>query len=195
MKKEKIQILLLVTLLFCSPNASLGQVRLSKLFSDGMVIQRNVEFPVWGWAEKGERITVLFEGKSYDTKPNKSGKWKVVLPAMSAGGPYEIQIRGKNNNIDIGNVLFGDVWVCSGQSNMAWLVKNSNNSAAEMAAASDNQIRHFKIPNSSAKTPESELIGGMWQLTNPDNVGEFGLRSARCRGAYHNIFLMAEAVE
>lgn len=151
----------------------MAQMKISKLFNDGMVLQRNQEISVWGWAGKGDKITISFNGNTYNAKTNRSGKWLAKLPAMSAGGPYEMTISGEEESRVIRDILVGDVWICSGQSNMEWPVSASNNAEKEIASAHDNMIRHFKVPKSSATTPEDQLAGGDWKIANPENVGHF----------------------
>src|SRR3954463_10866473 len=92
--------------------SSYANVRLPKLVGDHMVLQRDAKLPIWGWADKGEKVTVNFQGKSYPAKPGSDGKWAVMLPAMPAGGPYQMTIKGKNT-ITIADILLGDVWIGS----------------------------------------------------------------------------------
>lgn len=165
--------LLLVALVPLLASTAIAQVRVSKLIGDGMVMQRDIEVPVWGWAEAGETVEVIFDGHTYTAKPDDAGKWRITLPAMEAGGPYEMTIRGKSDRYDIKDILVGDVWIGSGQSNMEWTVLFSNDAEAEIAAANDPEIRHFKVPRSSAEKPEDELAGGEWHPTDPDHVANF----------------------
>src|SRR5699024_7634886 len=97
--------------------ASFGQISLPRLISDGMVLQRNAHDKIWGWASPGEKITIRFHGKTYHTTTGKDKKWSVLLAPMKAGGPYKMKIEG-NNEITVSNILIGDVWISSGQSNM-----------------------------------------------------------------------------
>jgi len=150
-----------------------AQNRTSKIFNDHMVLPRDQPLPVWGWAAKGEKITLKFDGKSYSTKADKAGKWKVVLPAMQAGGPFTMSITGKDNTIDYKDIMVGDVWVCSGQSNMTWTVINSNDAENEIANAVDKEIRHFKVPSSFSEVPDEELVGGDWKVTSSETAGQF----------------------
>lgn len=150
-----------------------AQLQLSKIFGDHMVLQRNQEITVWGWHKKGEHINVSFDQKEYKTKSNKNGEWGVKLPRMMASGPFEMKISSGAETVVLKDIMVGDVWVCSGQSNMEWIVRNSNNAALEMAAANDARIRHFKVPLSYADTPENQLAGGEWKVTTPETVGEF----------------------
>lgn len=150
-----------------------GEIQLGKLFSNGMVLQRGIEVPVWGWSTAGETIRVTFDGKNYSNSADNDGKWMVRLPAMAAGGPYKMHVVGKSGELLLEDIWVGDVWVCSGQSNMEWQVAISGNAAAEIAAANDPMIRHFKVPRSSAKTPQDTLVGGEWQVASPKTVGGF----------------------
>lgn len=162
---------LLLQFLFIS--SLTAQLQLSKIFGDHMVLQRNQEITVWGWHKKGGHINVSFDQKEYKTKSNKNGAWEVKLPKMLASGPFEMKISSGAETIVLQDIMVGDVWVCSGQSNMEWVVRNSNNAALEMAAANDARIRHFKVPLSYANTPENQLAGGEWKVTTPETVGEF----------------------
>src|SRR5882762_4326009 len=95
----------------------IGQVRLPRLIGEGMVLQRDTELTLWGWAAAGEAVTVVFSGKKYPTKADAEGKWTVKLPPQKAGGPFTMDILA-TNQIMLKNILVGDVWLCSGQSNM-----------------------------------------------------------------------------
>jgi len=150
-----------------------AQVKPSLLFSDHMVIQRDVPVPVWGTAAKKEKITLNFNGAEIKTKADKMGKWMVKLPATPAGGPYSLTIKGKKNTVEIKDILVGEVWVCSGQSNMEWIVNNSNNADEEIASANDSQIRHFKVLREIANIPQEKVPGGDWAVCSPETVGNF----------------------
>ncbi|MEJ2506971.1 MAG: sialate O-acetylesterase, partial [Ignavibacteriaceae bacterium] len=93
------------------------QVKLPELISDGMVLQRNANVKIWGWASDGEKITIHFIDSTYNTIANKNGQWEIMLSKLKAGGPYVMKIDA-SNSITINDILVGDVWVCSGQSNM-----------------------------------------------------------------------------
>src|SRR5688572_4335219 len=94
-----------------------AQIKLPALVRDSMILQRDTKLPVWGWASKGEKVTVQFLGKSYKTTTGTDGKWSVTLPALKAGGPFTMTISG-SNKIMLKDILVGDVWFCAGQSNM-----------------------------------------------------------------------------
>jgi sialate O-acetylesterase len=151
----------------------IGRLQLSRLVTDGMVMQRDARVPVWGWAAPGDQVEVTFDGRQYVTRAQPSGDWSVTLPPMSAGGPHQMTIADGDDHVTIHDILVGDVWVCSGQSNMEWQVADARNGAQEVAAAHDEEIRHFKIPKSWAARPDSQVDGGPWEPADPDHVGHF----------------------
>ncbi len=161
-----------MTLLLCSHLFSFAQVKLPAFFADHMVLQRQQPIPVWGWAKPGEKISVSLNNKSVSAKADKQGKWKVQLPAEVAGGPYVLNIKA-SNTISIEDVLIGEVWLCSGQSNMEWTVGASMNAKEEIAAANYPNIRHFKVNKAVAALPQDELTGSGWQPATPEFVGGF----------------------
>lgn len=176
-------------LLFLAPTLS-AQLKTSKLFSDNAVIQRSLEVPVWGTSQAEAVIYLDFKGKAFQTVADENGKWKIILPKMNAGGPYKMIITSGDEEIIYKNILIGDVWLCSGQSNMEWQVANSNNAASEIAAASDLQIRHFKVPHSYSFLPQDTLAGGTWENCTPETVGEFtavGYFFAKEIRKHHNV--------
>src|SRR5512141_981153 len=105
-------ILILQIIVFCSS----AQVRLPRLVRDSMILQRDIKINIWGWASKNEKVTIKFNNKNFKTTTGADGKWLIQLPVMKAGGPYTIEISGKNKII-LKDILIGDVWFCSGQSN------------------------------------------------------------------------------
>src|SRR5690348_11779389 len=114
---KKIWIVSLLVIQLLKAETISGQIKLPALVRDSMVLQRDAEINIWGWASADEKVTVTFNQKKYTTKSTADGKWKIVLGAMKAGGPYNMTISGKNK-IVLNNILIGDVWFCSGQSNM-----------------------------------------------------------------------------
>ncbi len=162
---------LLSCLLFASFQAS-ANVRLPKIFSTNMVLQRDKPIRVWGWANPGEQVTVSFNGASLRTKGSKDSSWQVLLPAMHYGGPFEMKVTGKNN-ISLGNILIGDVWICGGQSNMEWVVKNTNHATEEMAQATHPAIRIITVTKKASFQPQADIAGGEWMECNPETIGDF----------------------
>ncbi len=166
--------LLVSLLVFCFIKPVDAQIRLPRLVRDSMVLQRDVPLTIWGWASKGEKINLKFNGKNYKTISNDDGKWSVLLPAMKAGGPYVMNIAGINTII-LRDILIGDVWFCSGQSNMVHQMKlHSERYAKEIATANYPMIRHFFIPSiTNLQGPQNDLRTGYWKAANPQDVLEF----------------------
>lgn len=150
-----------------------AELRLARLFGDSMVMQRGASVPVWGWATPGAAIRLTFDGRPHAATAGADGAWRVRLPAMTAGGPHAFTVEGDGGRIEVRDVLVGDVWVCSGQSNMEWTVADAKGAAAEIAAANDPRIRHFKVPTSWAAAPEDDVAGGAWAPADPEHVGAF----------------------
>jgi sialate O-acetylesterase len=149
-----------------------GDVKPSPLFSEGTVLQQGVPIQVWGTASAGENVTVRLDGQEASATADKDGKWKVRLPTREAGGPYELSISG-NNTLNFGNVMVGEVWVCAGQSNMAFDLKGADNSAAEMASANYPNLRVFRVGQKGYALPQSTLPPGKWVSCSPETAGGF----------------------
>jgi sialate O-acetylesterase len=171
MNKVKI---IFVILFIITSNILIGQVKLPKLISNGVVLQRDSKIPLWGWASPNEKVTIQFNKKKYKTTASAEGKWEVKLPKMKAGGPYSMTVSGKNS-IEIKDILIGDVWLCSGQSNMQHqLYKNEIIYANDIATANYPEIRNFKIPQTTSINGEKEeLEGGFWQKAVGENIKPF----------------------
>ncbi|WP_234736741.1 sialate O-acetylesterase [Tellurirhabdus bombi] len=155
-----------------------ADVRLPKIFGSHMVLQRRKPVPVWGWADPGEKVTVQLTGSGQvgqikSAKADKTGKWMLRLDPLEAGGPYQFVVKGKKNALTLEDVLIGEVWICSGQSNMGMTVKSSANSEAEIKAANFPMIRHFTVSRDMSLTPKDDLKGGDWLVTSPETVGNF----------------------
>jgi sialate O-acetylesterase len=160
----------LCILLIASPVFS--AVKLPGVLTSNMVLQRNKEIKIWGWADKAEKVSVSFNSKTLSVKADKTGKWIIVFPAMKEGGPFTMTIKGKNT-ISLENVLIGDVWVCSGQSNMEWIVKSANNSEKEIANADYPQIRLLTAPKNFQYAQAEDVPGMNWKVCSPETVGNF----------------------
>ncbi len=168
------KILLLLTLL-ATCNLLLADVSLPNFFGDNMVLQRDKPIPVWGWASPKEKIIVQFDNQTKTTKADRSGKWMIKLDSESAGGPYVLTIKGKNT-ISFINVMLGEVWICSGQSNMEMPIEGwgkVNNYEKEIAAANYPMIRHIKIPNTVSSTPQDNIPKADWKICSPETAGDF----------------------
>lgn len=151
-----------------------ADVRLPSMFSDNMVLQRDQAIPVWGWAAPGEKITVQINEQVKKITAGKDGKWMVKLPALKAGGPYQLIVKGKNT-ITISNVLIGEVWLCSGQSNMEMPIEGwgkIDNYEQEIRDAKYPLIRQFNVVKSVNANPQEEVKGD-WMICEPANAGNF----------------------
>ncbi|MEN9569247.1 MAG: hypothetical protein RL172_478 [Bacteroidota bacterium] len=165
---------LLTVLLLLGAYYSIGQVRLPQIIRDSMILQRDTAVNIWGWATANEKITVQFNKKKYTTKADKLGNWKVVLPNTKAGGPYTITINA-SNTILIKEILFGDVWFCSGQSNMVHQLNiHDVTYANEIATANNSNIRQFCIANTAnLQAPQANMPAAAWKPAAGEAVRAF----------------------
>jgi sialate O-acetylesterase len=166
MKKQ-----ILIVLVFFSFLAN-ANVRMPLLFSDGMVLQRNKSIPVWGWADAGEKVEIQFNKQIKNAIADKNGKWMISLNAEKAGGPFELSVTGKNKVV-IKDVLVGEVWICSGQSNMEFQVYKTMNSQAEINDSNYPMIRHFGVAQDLSGLPKDDLKAGKWEASSKETVGNF----------------------
>lgn len=150
----------------------IGSLSVSKLYGNNMVIQRGSPIKIQGKASLDTEVEVGFNDKIYTTQ-SQEGSWEITLPSMTSGGPYDMLITSGKEEIKIENILIGDVWICSGQSNMEWMVENSYDISQDIIDTEDTNIRHFKVPRATANTPEIELAGGEWKVNAINNTGEF----------------------
>jgi sialate O-acetylesterase len=148
-----------------------AEVKMPALFSDHMVLQRQMALPVWGWADEGEAITVEIAGQTKKAIGNKEGKWQIKLDHIAAEGPHTMTIKA-SNTITIQDVLVGEVWLASGQSNMAMTVGASNDAKKEIASAKFPQIRTFLVPRKPAEAPQ-EQCKGSWVVCSPETATAF----------------------
>lgn len=151
-----------------------GQIKLPKLICDGMILQRDIPVKIWGWANRHAKITVNFIGAKYSAAADDNGRWNLVLPKHKEGGPFEMVISG-SNEITIHNILYGDVWLCSGQSNMELPMRRvSPVYKSEIAKSLNDNIRQFLVPQKyDFNTPLEDLESGAWKSANPQNVLDF----------------------
>ena len=149
-----------------------AEVKLPAIFSDGMVLQQTQLVRIWGTAEAGEDVKVTFGDQAHSSLTDPSGKWSVTLNPMNANTqPVDLVVAG-TNTITLKNVLVGEVWICSGQSNMQWTVKQAGKAQEEIAAANYPQIRMFNVERSPSMTPQSDCKGA-WKEATSANVGDF----------------------
>ncbi|MDQ5928916.1 MAG: sialate O-acetylesterase, partial [Bacteroidota bacterium] len=164
-------------LLFClfSCLGTQAQIRLPKLISDNMILQRDQPIKIWGWASPNEKITLVFNKKTFKTTSSQNGNWDLLLPAQPAGTGHQMILKGKNE-IKINNIAFGDVWLSSGQSNMTITMERVKESfAQDIALANYPDIRYFFVPTAtSLDGPKNNFAQGEWKTANPKDIYTFG---------------------
>jgi sialate O-acetylesterase len=148
-----------------------ADIKLPAIFSDNMVLQRNKPVIIWGTASPDERVVVKFNGAERETPVNENGKWMIELPAMNSGGPYSLTVSGKNI-VTINNVMVGEVWVCSGQSNMELTVAKAANAAEEISKADFRKIRLFFVQHATSETLRTDCKGE-WKESSSASVENF----------------------
>jgi len=168
------QIIITLLLNLFAVHSVISDVNLPGIFGDNMVLQCGMKLPVWGTADPGERVTVTINGNSAGTKTEEDGHWMVGMKKMEVGGPYEMNVRG-NNTITFTNVMVGEVWVCSGQSNMQLAVRALKDIDDEVASADYPDIRLFTVDRVSKETPQFDFSGKRpeWILCSPETVLDF----------------------
>lgn len=168
---DKIRLGVAVLLYLCATSWANAKVKLPALISDGMVLQREQSVKVWGTADAGENITIEFQKKSYHATADANGQWSITLPPLKAGGPFLMQI----NDIKLNDILVGDVWLCSGQSNMELPVKRVMDMFSnEILNYNNEKIRHILIPQKyNFHAPQEEISATSWKTLTQKNVMEF----------------------
>jgi sialate O-acetylesterase len=149
-----------------------ADVKLPAIFGNGMVLQREMPVPVWGWDAPGTEVTVAAGDAKASAKADGTGAWSVKLPALKAGGPIEVTVTG-TSTVKFADVLMGEVWICSGQSNMEMTVGSSDRAQEEIASARYPKIRHIKINHRPAFEPKTDVPTAGWQVCSPETVGGF----------------------
>ncbi|MCU7552109.1 sialate O-acetylesterase [Chitinophagaceae bacterium LB-8] len=175
MKTNK-KILAVVSAIFFLQSMCSAQITLPKVFGDNMVLQRDIQIPVWGKAAPGALITAKLGPVRTTAKANQEGKWTVRFPKFKAGGPYELEIieSGKPDaSIRLKGILIGDVWLASGQSNMEWQVQQAQDARKEIENANAPQIRFLVVEHDKKLSPQSDIQAGKWKVCDTANVKEF----------------------
>lgn len=167
MKKTLLILFLLISQL------TFAQLKVARLFSDHVVLQRQKPITVWGWATAKEKITVTLAGQTQAAITDADGKWTLKFSPLEAGGPFIMTVSNKTNSLKINDILIGEVWLCSGQSNMEWSVKQADNFKVEKKNANFPQIRHFFVEHEVTMTPEMDLKTGAWKVASEETVGDF----------------------
>ncbi len=165
----RIPVIVLLTLLWHHADA---QPKPANIFSSHMVLQRDKPIRVWGTASAGETVTVSLAEKSAKAKTDRSGRWSVTLPAMPHGGPHTMRIRGKQETI-LEDILVGEVWLCSGQSNMEWPLKLTDDADKRIGEANYPMIRHIKVPLTTSLAPQADIPTTQWQVCSPQTAADF----------------------
>lgn len=170
----------LLIMILCLLNAAQAEVKVPGYVSDNMMVQRNAPVKIWGWADKGETVSVSINGQLQKVKTGKNGLWQVSLNAVPVGGPYEMTIKGKSNTIVVKNILSGDIWVCSGQSNMEMPISRGwggsglvRNGEEESAAAKYPKIRLLTVDRNKSHIPLQDAKMTGWYECNPETVAGF----------------------
>ncbi len=147
---------------------------MARIFSDHVVLQRDRPIEIWGKAGPGEEVTVTLSGATRNTRADDDGRWRLELPELPAGGPHKLTARTATHLQSAEDVLIGDVWLCSGQSNMEWPVRLALNADAEVAQSANDAIRHVKIPNFAAVAPRADFDAPLeWKIAGPDTTQHF----------------------
>ncbi|MFT5131085.1 MAG: sialate O-acetylesterase [Rhodothermales bacterium] len=158
--------------LVCVWGAS-AELRLAGIFSDHMVVQQRRIVPVWGWAKPKARVVVRLERNTATTTALEDGSWSVRMPILPGAGPYELLVESDGKTATVKDIVPGEVWICSGQSNMEWNVGGSQNAAEEIKAATHPMIRHIAVTKAISPTPKDDISSGGWQICSPETVGGF----------------------
>jgi sialate O-acetylesterase len=174
MKRSRWNLALGALVLLTIATAARAELRLAPLFVDGAVLQREKPVAVWGWADPGQAVTVAFHDQKVDATADAKGRWQATLSAMPAHSDNAVMtISARSETLTIKDVLVGDVWMCSGQSNMQWTVRQSLNAEQEMAAANFPLIRHYRVPQVHAIEPVDTFKAAKWVPATPTTVGPF----------------------
>ena len=152
--------------------AARADVKLPNIFGDHMVLQQGQKNRVWGTADAGEAVTVTIEKQTHKATAGADGKWQVTLDPLAVGGPYAMTVQGKNK-VAFDDVLAGEVWICSGQSNMQQSVNDSNDADLERLTAKFPKIRMINFPNVGTQEPIWTHDKNKWMVTSPETVGGF----------------------
>ncbi len=150
-----------------------AETKLPSILGSHMVLQRDAACPIWGWDDAGTKVTVSFGDQTHTAKAGKDGRWQVKLTAMKASAKGRALTVKGSSTVKLDDVLVGEVWLCSGQSNMEWSVSRSTNAKEEIANAKHPLIRHIKVPHTLANQPQSDVKTSGWQPTTPKVAGNF----------------------
>jgi sialate O-acetylesterase len=164
--------ILCLFILSFSTGFSQGKFHIPYFFSDNMVLQRHKPVKIWGTYSSRRSFEIEFLGEKRKVKTDEYGNWKVEFPAKEAGGPYEMKFLS-DTVFSFKNIMIGDVWLCSGQSNMEWTVMQAFNSGYELRSADIPEIRCFTMPKKRSLSPLSNILPAQWEVSTPDNAAFF----------------------
>ena len=165
-----VKVLACGVLLLCLHSAASAEVKLPSVFGNNMVLQQGRPVPVWGWADKGEQVTVTLGTQKQTVRTGEDGRWKVMLAKLSLGKPLEMTVKGSSgNSIKLTNVLVGEVWICSGQSNMEIGIRECNDAQKEIAAANYPEIHLFLVARNKAAQPATD-VKATWVPCSPQSI-------------------------
>jgi sialate O-acetylesterase len=170
MQQRFFRLMLLFCVLVVAISAD-AEVRLPAIISDNLVLQQGTKVRIWGNANAGEHVAVTFDKKTSNITADAQGRWQVLIGPFKAGGPYELTVKG-DNVLTIKNVLVGEVWLCSGQSNMEWPLVNTTGGAEAVAQAKNPEIRLFTVEKHTSTSPLTD-VEGHWVVTTPDAAAHF----------------------
>ncbi len=165
-----------IFLMLCSLSLPVSaQLKLAKIFSSEMMIQRGETVPVWGWSTPGTEVVLRWDDSPpFHTITSKQGEWEIKLPPTTKKGPHRMEVRSGSENVIVENIIAGDIWLCAGQSNMEWMVENSNQAEIELARAEYPEIRLFDVPHKMANLPAKDLPGEpVWHPCRKESVRQF----------------------
>ncbi len=163
-----------IVLLFAVANAAISEeLRVANIFTDNMVLQRNQEFSIWGWGNPSTPVTVKLQKQTATVSADQQGRWEAKFKAIDLGDPFSIKISTAQKSIVLDNVLAGDVWICSGQSNMEWEVRQAGNPQQEIAQGNWPLIRHVRVDHVTSPSKLDDVNNSGWKVCTPETVGNF----------------------
>ena len=169
---SSLKLLLSLASVLCFSMSGLAEITLPSVWSDHAVVQRGLPVHLWGSAGAGEQITVRFRNATASTAADSLGRWELYLPPGDAGGPFAMEIQG-TNRIVLSDILVGDVWIASGQSNMEFRTKDVIHADEELKDAQQPTIRLFHVEKGSSDFPQEDVIATGWKPASPETVGDF----------------------
>ena len=165
--------LVFTTAITAATSRGAAPLQLARIFGNGVVLQRDARLPVWGAGAPGSSVSLSMAGQKVRATVDATGAWRGEFSPFAAGGPYKLIVSAGNDSIVIDDVLVGDVWLASGQSNMEWRLQDADGGAQAAANAHDDKLREFKVPTSWSWTAERELAGGAWASADAQHAGRF----------------------